>query len=81
MSAIELIAEKSRDLTEPQARSVLAFIEEVAIQPAPSASALRRLPPETRQRILAEQMERAAEIYRQNPDLVVEDFDPPLEYV
>ena len=81
MSAIELIAERTRDLTESQALTVLAFIEEVAIKPAPSATALRKLPLDTRQRILAEQMERAAEIYRQNPDIIVEDFDPPLEYV
>ena len=59
---------------------MLAFLEEVAARPAPSATELRRLSPEVRKRILAEQMERAGELYRRNPDLVVEDFDPPLEY-
>lgn len=80
MSATELIAEKSRTLTAPQAEVVLAFIDQVAIRPAPTATELRKLPREARKRILAEQMERAAELYRLNPDLIVEDFDPPLEY-
>ena len=38
-----------------------------------TASELRRLPPNERKRIMAEQFARASELYKENPDAIVED--------
>lgn len=38
-----------------------------------TASELRRLPPNERKRIIAEQFARASELYTKNPDALVED--------
>jgi hypothetical protein len=80
MSTAEIAAEKVRLLPESQAKSVLDFIAQLSPDATPTARELRRLPRETRQRILAAQAAEAAPHYRQNPDLVVEDVDPPLDY-
>ena len=40
---------------------------------SPSASELRRLPPDERRRIMAEQFANAAVMYAENPDAIVED--------
>jgi hypothetical protein len=78
MSATELIAERSRHLTESQAEAVLAYMDVLA-KTAPSARDLLNLPPAVRRKILAQQAARAEKIYREDPDLVVEDREPPLE--
>ena len=80
MSAVELIAEKSRSLTEVQALTVLAFIEALGTQRAPPAGELRKMPLEFRERILASQMVIAEKIYRENPELVWDDAEPPMDY-
>ncbi len=80
MSATELIAEKSRTLTAPQAEVVLAFIEDITRRPAPTATELMKLPPEIRERILAAQMGQAERIYRENPDIIWDVVDPPMDY-
>ena len=80
MSATELIAEKSRTLTEPQAEAVLAYIEDITRHPAPTAAELMKLPPAVRARILAAQMALAERIYRENPELIWDDAEPPMDY-
>ena len=80
MSAIELISEKSRSLTEAQALSVLAFIEALGQPQSPSASELMKLPLEVRQRVLAAQMVAAEKIYRENPELIWDDAEAPMDY-
>jgi len=80
MSATELIVEKARTLTEPQAEVVLAYIDEVTKRPVPSAVELMRLPPEVRDRVLAAQMAVAEKIYRENPDIIWDDAEPPMDY-
>ena len=39
-----------------------------------------RLPPEVRDRVLAAQMETAEAIYRENPDLIWDDAEAPMDY-
>ena len=80
MSATELIAEKSRTLTAPQAEVVLAYIDEITKHPGLSAVELMRLAPEVRDRVLAAQMAAAEAIYRENPDLIWDDAEAPMEY-
>ena len=80
MSAVELIAEKSRSLSEAQALTVLAFIEELGTQRAPSATELMKMPPEARARVLAAQSVAAEKIYRENPELIWDDAELPMDY-
>src|SRR5947207_2753874 len=80
MSAVELVVEKVKLLSESQAESVLSYIERLKSGESPTARELRRMPAEERRRILSAQAAEAAEHYRQNPDLIVEDVDPPWDY-
>ncbi len=80
MSTSEIIAEKMKGLPEFQAQAVLAFIEELSAAPVLSAIELMRLPPAERRRILASQARQAEALYRQNPELIVEEAAPPLDY-
>jgi len=80
MSATELIAERSRRLTEVQAETILACMDALAENPAPSARDLMNLPPNIRRKILSQQVVRAEKIYRDNPDLIAEENEPPLEH-
>ena len=80
MSTAELVAEKVTALPEFQARAVLNFIEELAAAPRLSAAQLMRLPPAERRRILATQARQAEVLYRQNPEIIVEDGEAPLSY-
>ena len=80
MSATELVAEKARLLTEAEAQSVLDYIVQIKRPVAPTASELMQMPPAERDRILSAHAESAAKMYRENPDLIVEDVDPPLDY-
>ena len=80
MSATELIAERSRRLTEVQAETILACMDALAENPAPTARDLMNLPPAIRRKILAQQVVRAEKVYRDNPDIIAEECDPPLEH-
>lgn len=80
MSATELVAEKVRTLSEEDAKTVLELINHITEGRAPTARELMRLPLAERNRILAAQAESAERLYRENPDLIVEDFDPPMDY-
>ena len=80
MSTSELVAEKVKRLPEFQAQAVLTFIQELSNSPVLSAPELMRLPPAERRHILAAQARQAEALYRQNPEMVVEDADAPLSY-
>ncbi|HEY5234308.1 MAG TPA: hypothetical protein VIK35_12310 [Verrucomicrobiae bacterium] len=80
MSAIELIAERSRSLTEVQAETILVCMDALAENPTPNARDLMNLPPNIRRKILSQQVARAEKVYRNNPDLIVEENEPPLEH-
>ena len=75
-----MVAEKVKGLAEFQAQAVLTFIEELSNAPVLSATELMRLPPAERRRILASQARQAEALYRQNPEMIVEDSDAPLSY-
>ena len=75
-----MVAEKVKGLAEFQAQAVLAFIEELCSAPVLSATELMRLPPAERRRILASQARQAEALYRQNPEMIVDDSDAPLSY-
>ena len=80
MSTAEMVVEKVKLLSASEAESVLNYIVRLKPSAAPTARELLRLPPEERSRILARQAETAEALYRDNPDLIVEDFDPPMDY-
>ena len=80
MSTTDLIIEKVRGLTEMQAQAVLAFVRELSESPSLSATELMRLPRAERQRILTSQARQADQVYRQNPDMLVEDVEAPLNH-
>jgi len=75
-----MVAEKVKGLPELQAQAVLTFIEELSAAPAMSATDLMRLPPAERRRILASQARMAEALYRNSPEMVVEDTDAPLSH-
>ena len=75
-----MVVEKVKRLPEFQAQAVLAFIQELSTAPVLSATELMRLPPAERRRILASQARQAEALYRQNPEMIVEDGDAPLSY-
>jgi len=80
MSATELLAEKAKSLTEDEAQAVLNYMEHLPSSRRWTARELLLLPREQRDRILESQFAQAAELYRDNPDLVVDVVDPPLDY-
>ena len=80
MSAVELVVEKVRHLSETEAESVLAYLTCLKPFVAPNARELRRMPRAERERILAAQAKEAEAHYRQNPDMILEDVDPPMDY-
>ena len=80
MSTTELIMQKAKSLTEAEAREVLAFLDQLRPTRAPRPSELLRMPPAERERILTAQAASAETLYRENPDLIVEDWDEPLDY-
>ena len=75
-----MVAENVKGLAEFQAQAVLTFIEELSNTPVLTATQLMRLPPAERRRILASQARQAEALYRQNPEMIVEDGDAPLSY-
>jgi len=80
MSATELIAERSQQLTEAQAEAVLAYMDELAGGARPTAKDLMNLPLAARRRILAQQARRAETVYREQPDVIADEHEPPLEH-
>jgi hypothetical protein len=80
MSTAELVVEKVRLLSEAEVKSVLAYIVQLKSHSTPTAGELRRMPRAERSRILSEQGKGADALYRHRSDLIVEDFDPPLDY-
>jgi hypothetical protein len=75
-----MVAEKVKGLAEFQAQAVLTFIEELSNTPVLTATQLMRLAPAERRRILASQARQAEALYRQNPEMIMEDGDAPLSY-
>jgi hypothetical protein len=80
MSTSELIAEKVKALPESQAQAVLEFIQELSASPVLTATELMRLPSSARRRVLAEQAREAEALYRQNPEMIMEETDAPVSY-
>ena len=80
MSAVELVCEKAKTLSERQARDVLEFIGRMSRKAAPSARDLMRLPALERDLILQKQAASASELYQNKPGLLLDDVDAPLEY-
>jgi hypothetical protein len=79
MSAVELVTEKVKSLSETEAQNVLVYLAQIK-SIAPTARELRRMPREERDRILAAQAAEAEPHHRANPHLIVEDVDPPMDY-
>ena len=70
MSTAELIYEKAKLLSEPEAQSVLKYV--VTFKPsALTARELRRLPKPERSRLLAAQATDAETLYREQPQILV----------
>ena len=79
MSATELVVEKVKQLSEVEAESVLAYIAQIHPTRAPSPVELMRLPKSERRRILAAQAEKAEALYREHPEIIMEDTEAPLD--
>ncbi|HEY9175468.1 MAG TPA: hypothetical protein VI136_24550 [Verrucomicrobiae bacterium] len=80
MSATELIAERSRGLTEWQAQAVLACMDEIIGVSGPTAKELLKLPAAIRSRLLAQQAARAETVYRGDPGIIAAEHEPPVEH-
>lgn len=80
MSTAELISAKASQLSEPHAQQVLSYIERLNSEVAPTARELRRLPVTERSRALELQVADAERVYRNNPDLILDVCDAPLDY-
>jgi hypothetical protein len=80
MSTKELVAEEVKRLPDIQTEAVLRFIRELSDSPALSAAELMHLAPADRRRILADQARLAEVLYRQDPEVIVEDAEAPLNY-
>ncbi len=80
VSTTDLIVEKLKGLPEIQAEAVLTFIREMTESRHLTATELMRLAPAERRRILSNQARQAEVLYRQRPDMIVEDAEAPLKY-
>jgi hypothetical protein len=80
MTTAELVAEKVKALPEFQASAVLVFIQELSATTAISAAQLMRLPQAERRRILSNQARQAEMLYREDPEMVVEKLDAPMDH-
>ncbi len=76
----DLLVEKVKQLPEAQAEAVLAYVRELTESRHLTATDLMRLPPAERKRILVKQARHAETLYRQHPEMIVEDAEPPLNY-
>jgi hypothetical protein len=80
MSAVEIIAEKVKSLSEREAKEILIHIAKLTGPRRWTAQELMLLPLEERDRILEAQMTSAAQLYGSIPELVWDVVDPPLDY-
>ena len=80
MSTTELVIEKVKGLPQIQAEAVLTFIRELSESPTLTAADLMRMAPADRRRILSSQARQTDVLYRQNPEMIVEDAEAPLNY-
>lgn len=78
MSTSDMVVERLKGLPEFQAQAVLTFIQELSATPALSATELMRLPPAERKRVLDSQARQAEALYRQHPEILVDEADAPL---
>jgi hypothetical protein len=80
MSAAEIITEKIKGLSESEAEVVLRCIEGLRGQ-SPLPSELMMMPPDVRNKIITAQFERAAaEGLYDDPELIMDDREGPLEH-
>jgi len=79
MSAAEVIAKKAAELSEGQAEEVLAHLARLTGPRRWTAQELMLLPLAERNRILEAQMTRAVELYKSDPELMMEVVDAPLD--
>jgi hypothetical protein len=77
MSATELLVEKAKGLSEPEAAAVLGFIDRLDGRRL-RASELIKLPRELRHEIVKDWFKGAEEFYRDNPDVIIEDVEGPI---
>jgi transcriptional regulator of met regulon len=80
MTAAEMVREKVQNLSEAQAQLLLAYLDALTASPFPSASDLMRLPVAHRHAILQAQAAKADNLYRNDPELICDDTEPPLSY-
>ena len=80
MSTTELVIEKVKRLPQIQAEAVLTFIRELSESPSLTAADLMRMAPADRRCILSNQARQADMLYRQHPEMIVEDAEAPLNY-
>lgn len=79
MSTAELIYEKAKLFTEPEAQSVLSYVAK--LKPASlTARELRRLPKAERIQLLAAQAADAESLYREQPQILNDCVDAPIDY-
>jgi hypothetical protein len=77
MSATELLLEKAKDLSEPEAAAVLGFIDRLDGRRL-KAKELLKLPRELRKEIIRDWFKGAEEFYAKNPDLIIDDIEEPI---
>jgi hypothetical protein len=80
VNATEQVVEKLKALPAFQAEAVLKFISELSDLPVLKASQLMGMAPADRRRILASQARQAEALYRGNPEMIVEEVEPPVSY-
>jgi hypothetical protein len=80
MSNIELAVEKIKSLSDDDAKKVVSFIDAISKDESFTAQQLMKLPLDERNKILAKQFERAGAIYQDNPELLDDVVDEPLDY-
>jgi hypothetical protein len=79
MSQTEVLIEKAKTLTPAQTEVVLQVIETFHGW-VPRGRELLNLPREVRRRLFQEQIARAGDPYTDDPDLIIDDKEAPLEY-
>jgi hypothetical protein len=79
MSATELLIEKAKNLSESDAAFVLRCIDALH-GPSPKPTELLKMPRYVRDQIIAAQFSKAEALYRDNPDLIMEDCEGPMDY-
>ncbi len=80
MSTREMVVEELKRLTDAQTEVVLKFVQELSASERLTASDLMHLPSAERRQILERQAREAELLYRNHPETIVEDAEPPLAY-